>query len=348
MFSPSVTRIARSGLQVSLNAPARGLSTAASITSRSFTPRSRHGRRASSSSSKRSDPLNGAKAIAQASGVPSEAPGAKQAGEKRPASRLGRRKSNAHANLINPPAVAPSLPRVPSTQHLHPAQILVSAFFSLHRPISVTAGLPPTATHNAFLDIFSPRTRASAKHSEVISTLSASVDSMNSLAMQAPNDTASVQGEEQGDEASDALSRYFSSTNLSPFMPPPPPSPAGIQGVFKPRGNEVSSIKHKTYSTVLTIVESTHPNGDKTYSTSVSDLVSSDDTAAEPTSFLERMRVRQMRWEQSREEPLVNDANQDMVLAISVKRQRKLKMKKHKYKKLMRRTRNLRRRLDKN
>ena len=33
---------------------------------------------------------------------------------------------------------------------------------------------------------------------------------------------------------------------------------------------------------------------------------------------------------------------------ISVKRQRKLKMKKHKYKKLMKRTRNLRRRLDRN
>ena len=33
---------------------------------------------------------------------------------------------------------------------------------------------------------------------------------------------------------------------------------------------------------------------------------------------------------------------------ISVKRQRKLKMKKHKYKKLMKKTRNLRRRLDRN
>jgi hypothetical protein len=35
------------------------------------------------------------------------------------------------------------------------------------------------------------------------------------------------------------------------------------------------------------------------------------------------------------------------VLAISVRRQRKLKMKKHKYKKLMKRTRNLRRKLGK-
>jgi hypothetical protein len=35
----------------------------------------------------------------------------------------------------------------------------------------------------------------------------------------------------------------------------------------------------------------------------------------------------------------------EILQALSVKRQRKLKMKKHKYKKLMKRTRNLRRRL---
>jgi len=36
----------------------------------------------------------------------------------------------------------------------------------------------------------------------------------------------------------------------------------------------------------------------------------------------------------------------EVMRAISVKRQRKLKMKKHKYKKLMKKTRNLRRRLE--
>ncbi|PNS16669.1 hypothetical protein CAC42_4633 [Sphaceloma murrayae] len=43
----------------------------------------------------------------------------------------------------------------------------------------------------------------------------------------------------------------------------------------------------------------------------------------------------------------VQNQPQGIMEAISVKRQRKLKMKKHKYKKLMKRTRNLRRRLDK-
>jgi len=41
------------------------------------------------------------------------------------------------------------------------------------------------------------------------------------------------------------------------------------------------------------------------------------------------------------------DMRRQKIYAISVKRQRRLKMKKHKYKKLMRKTRNLRRRLDK-
>ena len=41
------------------------------------------------------------------------------------------------------------------------------------------------------------------------------------------------------------------------------------------------------------------------------------------------------------------DTRRQKIYAISVKRQRRLKMKKHKYKKLMRKTRNLRRRLDK-
>ncbi|KAF2153853.1 hypothetical protein K461DRAFT_292560 [Myriangium duriaei CBS 260.36] len=48
------------------------------------------------------------------------------------------------------------------------------------------------------------------------------------------------------------------------------------------------------------------------------------------------------RWQQVR-----SPTKSTSMLAISVKRQRKLKMKKHKYKKLMKRTRNLRRRLDK-
>jgi hypothetical protein len=58
--------------------------------------------------------------------------------------------------------------------------------------------------------------------------------------------------------------------------------------------------------------------------------------------FLNYMRERQRRWEEFRRQ----NAPGRVWRLISVKRQRRLKMKKHKYKKLMRRTRNLRRRLD--
>ncbi|OBT56552.1 hypothetical protein VE04_04413 [Pseudogymnoascus sp. 24MN13] len=73
---------------------------------------------------------------------------------------------------------------------------------------------------------------------------------------------------------------------------------------------------NRTYTATLTIEESTsRPSRD-------------------------RMRERRLRYVEER-------AGGEM-FALSVKRQRKLKMKKHKYKKLMRRTRNLRRRLDRN
>src|SRR5690606_28536230 len=63
-------------------------------------------------------------------------------------------------------------------------------------------------------------------------------------------------------------------------------------------------------------------------------------------------RVRGGMWKRAvlgavRRSGVLDKAEEDGMEAISVKRQRKLKMKKHKYKKLMKKTRNLRRRLEK-
>lgn len=143
-----------------------------------------------------------------------------------------------------------------------------------------------------------------------------------------------------------------------PFMPPPTPVPMGSleaeareQDLAEQRRAERTKTQKKSYTTVLTILESTHPNGQKTYEARTSPIVedSPDPSAtarhapsSTPTSFLERMRIRQEKWEDFRDE------RARTMEAISVKRQRKLKMKKHKYKKLMKRTRNLRRRLDRN
>jgi len=140
-----------------------------------------------------------------------------------------------------------------------------------------------------------------------------------------------------------------------PFMPPPAPVPmswsevqAREQRLAEQVNVEQAKPRKRAYTTVLTITESTYPNGQKTYEARTSPIVDSPPNStphqrqAPPsmrTSFLERMRIRQEKWEDFRDERA-----RTMEL-LSTKRQRKLKMKKHKYKKLMKRTRNLRRRL---
>jgi len=101
---------------------------------------------------------------------------------------------------------------------------------------------------------------------------------------------------------------------------------------------EAQEPQHRTYTAVLTIEESTDEHGEVTYMAHSSPLMQEDPPVV-PTRFLERMNIRQERY---------RERTEGGMWAISVKRQRKLKMKKHKYKKLMRRTRNLRRRLDRN
>ena len=139
-----------------------------------------------------------------------------------------------------------------------------------------------------------------------------------------------------------------------PFMPPPAPVPMESPEAQRQKHEvaEQAKTQKKSYSTVLTILESTHPNGQKTYEARTSPIVEDPEnssvtprqapSSSTSTSFLERMRIRQEKWEDFRDERARN------MEALSTKRQRKLKMKKHKYKKLMKRTRNLRRKLDRN
>lgn len=160
--------------------------------------------------------------------------------------------------------------------------------------------------------------------------------------------------------------------NFRPFVVPPPPVPLGAlhEAAVKSRQarkREAQSApppKHKSYTTTLTIYESTHNNGDKTYETHTTPIIEDPSPSSSPSSapigdeeaentvylppaprnqpFLGRMRERQLQWEQRLEERF---GGVEVWRALSVKRQRKLKMKKHKYKKLMKRTKNLRKRL---
>lgn len=101
-------------------------------------------------------------------------------------------------------------------------------------------------------------------------------------------------------------------------------------------GLEAAQPQHRTYTAVLTVEESTDENGNVTWNARSSALVEEPSINEEGhvedprdlTNFRERMTHRQQRFEEAREEK----ARETGIWAISVKRQRKLKMKKHKYK----------------
>lgn len=112
--------------------------------------------------------------------------------------------------------------------------------------------------------------------------------------------------------------------NLPPYVAPPPPK-KHVSRKSRARVSKIAKMEEFFTSSPIEMVE----------------VFESEDITSFPKAplqpFLERMHVRQL-------EHL--ERNRDILQAISVRRQRKLKMKKHKYKKLMKRTRNLRKRQD--
>lgn len=257
------------------------------------------------------------------------------------------------------------------------AEIHVASFFSIHRPISVTTFIPPASSEKIFSSIFAPRERPKYSTADVIYTLSSAVNSMENGSSQTQQQlrpgsdlhTAVTQASTSngdpgairhldGHQPHDiGINLQELAKNFRPFVAPPAPVPmdsiqestAAVQRAMPKRRRTTQ----KSYSTTLTILESTHPNGRKTYRARTSPIREEptqesvsvvDMPPASRQPFLNRMMERQRRLEEWRE----NGPAKGVWRAISVKRQRKLKMKKHKYKKLMRRTRNLRRKLDRN
>ncbi len=279
--------------------------------------------------------------------------------------------------------------------------VAVSAFFSLHRPISVTAAVPSTSTPISFNEIFDPQKRSASKPahqpSDVINTLAAAVQNLEATVPSAQQQeldeetdlrTAVTQASVSNAEINNrSLTGHGGASNNSPlqfpthllsgkfkpFTPPPPPSPMGAAtatSIGKQR--KTSPTTRKSYSMGVTIHESTSPDGKVTYtaqitspiltfanSRSTTSFFQSQQPSRPPIRFLDRMILRQQRWEEYMERRWADHIDnlmekrglgareRERFWAISVKRQRKLKMKKHKYKKLMKRTRNIRRRLDK-
>ncbi|KAK3945460.1 hypothetical protein QBC46DRAFT_372296 [Diplogelasinospora grovesii] len=296
------------------------------------------------SSSKPSSPDNDPKDFATRPSVPASG-SSKASGEKRK-----RKAKEASA--------APQLPSVPSTRHIKDEALALSTFFALHRPISVTQLLPKPVTNDAFAEIFNQR--RGHRVTDVISTLSQTVHDLEQpLAKLNLNDKQQQQQIEQ-QEAEDGSTRlslkhadgtetsvYIQLNSMSghflPYTPPPPPEPlsdvqAEVEAAAVEEALEESEVPQtRVYKAIVTIEETVDADGQYKVLAHSPQLI---EEGSQPRTFLERMALRQLRYEEARQ-------NQDKTMhAISVRRQKKLKMKKKKYKKLMRRTRNLRRKLD--
>jgi hypothetical protein len=168
---------------------------------------------------------------------------------------------------------------------------------------------------------------------------------------------ADIQHLDGSPEASQAMMDRIVS-RWTPYKPPPVPMPLdqtmGSEQISKQQQESAimaAAVRQRAWSTAVIVTESTDSEGKRTYSATQAPMVEISVPAEEksqeldeiemPQRFLERMRQRQnanTRYRGTMRRP-------DMLM-ISVKRQRKLKMKKHKYKKLMKRTRLLRRKLD--
>ena len=203
--------------------------------------------------------------------------------------------------------------------------------------------MPRAVTDEHFASIFAARSRNN-KLADTESTLSNTIEQL-----EGPMAQMTIGGQEgqevmhkvdiknpDGTESSMYLQIDTMSGEFLPFRPPPLPQveAAGKSESAVAEAEAVEDVpQHRVYKALFTIEESTDPDG-QIRIMAHSPRIMQD----QPRSFLERLALRQLKFDEAQ-------GRRDMH-AISVKRQRKLKMKKKKYKKLMKRTRNERRKLD--
>ncbi|KYK54625.1 DUF1713 domain protein [Drechmeria coniospora] len=291
------------------------------------------------SSSKPSSSGNGTDGVSPGQSVPASA--SARGGCKATADKRKRKSKDASDKM----ASFGKLPSVPSTHHMSQEALGLSSFFSLHRPISITQTMPMSVTDEHFASIFAPRTKSN-KMSDTMSTLSSTIDRLDGpmaqMTIGGHHDDGGMGGgmhklevrNRDGSESGLYLQVDAMSGDFLPFRPPPLPQPQAADAEGHAAGALAEEEPHhRVYKAMFTIEESTEPDGQIRIVAHSPRIVTE-----QPQSFLGRMARRQARLHES--------LRRRDLHAISVKRQRKLRMKKKKYKKLMKRTRNLRRKLD--
>ncbi|KAL4921879.1 hypothetical protein BDW62DRAFT_173590 [Aspergillus aurantiobrunneus] len=303
-------------------------------------------RRYSSSSSKPSD---GSRRVDASSQTPTKEVSSGEKREGKSSRRRGKDGSGSGRNgsKSSQPNAFSRLPSVPSTQHLQPHDVQLASFFSIHRPISVSTTVPPPSSPEAFDSIF---TKQASKNEtqDVIFTISSAANSMENAAHHfAENDGHMSAFETEGNQLDGLdmselkVSVEEMAKRLRPFNPPPPPTP---HAYATETGNQHQPQATSSYSTVLTVRESTLSDGSKTYEAHTTPFVQAQSMEAPGAEETEAVTELPHNSQATYIERLRNNG---AMQAISTRRRRVRKMKNHKFKKLLRRTRTLRRKLDK-
>ena len=237
----------------------------------------------------------------------------------------------------------------------NPIDVHIASFFAFHRPISVNSSIPISQTEKEFSQIFS-RSRQKPHPGTVLFTLSSAVKSLENATQKAEQHQQQKQAQQQQSQLQStpteqslwaAVTQASQSNaepmpqeipsavyvnlkelaqNFRPFKPPPPPVPMEDMG----EGNVAQSLQ---------VVPAQHVDLPAAVVNEIAEEVSEAPGASPHHPFLNRLYHKYLRREE-----YLKERRWEIYHAISVKRQRRLKMKKHKYKKLMRRTRNLRQR----
>ncbi|KAK8232320.1 hypothetical protein HDK90DRAFT_306083 [Phyllosticta capitalensis] len=256
-----------------------------------------------------------------------------------------------------------NVPHVPPTNYLKDADVALSSFFSIHRPISVTTLIPTTASESSFNAIFESRKQNNAaKYGQTIYTLGNVVKSLEGASQESEetelraeilHNAAENDGVVHHLDGQRQFSLNEALAQMRPFNPPPPPAPQGkTQEASKDKAADADTASptpvqkptKKVWKATVTVTETTDETGHKTVSASTSPAIrvpAHNEASLEEPELDEGVHIRQPFLERM----FIRGGARPTMHAISVKRQRKLKMKKHKYKKLMKKTRNLRRKL---
>ncbi|KAN0083081.1 hypothetical protein V8E54_002169 [Elaphomyces granulatus] len=303
-------------------------------------------------------PNNGSRPLEASSQTPTK--GVSPSGTKRDGKAAKRRGKDNGRNGIGRPGQQTAflnLPSVPSTQHLQPHDVHVASFFSIHRPISVTNSVPAASSAEAFDAIFTSKKRPKTEIEHVTYSLTSAIDQIEKARQKQEEQDdlrravtrASISNPESDPVQLEAFSASIEelTSRLPPFNPPVPPTPFTDESeneMVHHEHRDITPTSLQTFSTLLTIRESTHSDGHKTYEAHASPFVQNNDLEA-PGGFDGEGFVNDPPG--PRKTHIERLLHTRTMFAISVKRQRRLKMKKHKFKKLLRKTRTLRRKLEK-